>query len=142
MAAFKGLGSTRIVPLVGAPLWAAQRVCEQHGNERFAFPKYNSRNTTNANSASAGLNKWIKTYAPAGCKMHGFYHSMRGRLRAVGRPADIVDQIGGWKTDGVGHSYGTGYPLEVLGKSMGAAAPCIPLAPSKDRAGTKQRLNI
>jgi hypothetical protein len=27
---------------------------------------------------------------------------------------DIVDQIGGWQTEGVGHSYGNGYPLDVL----------------------------
>ena len=28
--------------------------------------------------------------------------------------SDIVDAIGGWKTSGVGHGYGNGYPLEVL----------------------------
>ena len=35
---------------------------------------------------------------------------------AVECPSDIVDAIGGWKTSGVGHGYGNGYPLEVLGK--------------------------
>jgi hypothetical protein len=54
--------------------------------------------------------------------MHSFRHSMRDRLRAVECPADIVDQIGGWQTDGVGQSYGKGYPLEVLAKWMGAVA--------------------
>jgi len=29
-------------------------------------------------------------------------------------PSDIVDQIGGWTTDGVGQGYGAGYPIEVL----------------------------
>ncbi len=52
--------------------------------------------------------------------MHGFRHSMGDRLRAVECPADIVDQIGGWQTDGVGHGYGNGYPLEVVGKWMRA----------------------
>ena len=33
-------------------------------------------------------------------------------------PSDIVDAIGGWKTSGVGHGYGNGYPLEVLGNWM------------------------
>ena len=28
----------------------------------------------------------------------------------------FVDAIGGWKTSGVGHGYGSGYPLEVLEK--------------------------
>ena len=46
---------------------------------------------------------------------------MRDRLRAIECPADIVDQIGGWQTEGVGHGYGTGYPLEVLVKWMKAA---------------------
>ena len=31
-------------------------------------------------------------------------------------PSDTVDAIGGWKTSGVGHGYGSCYPLEVLGK--------------------------
>ena len=46
--------------------------------------------------------------------MHSFRHSMRDRLRAVQCPADITDQIGGWRTDGVGQGYGSGYPLHVL----------------------------
>jgi hypothetical protein len=39
-------------------------------------------------------------------------------LRAVECPSDIVDAIGGWKTNGVGHGYGNGYPLDVLEKWM------------------------
>ena len=31
---------------------------------------------------------------------------------------DIVDAIGGWKTSGVGHGYGSGYPLDVLNRWM------------------------
>ena len=34
---------------------------------------------------------------------------MRDRLRAVQCPADMIDQIGGWTTAGVGQSYGEGY---------------------------------
>lgn len=115
-------GSNRKVPLVGAALWAAQRIVASATDSSFAFPRYNKTSTTNANSASAALNKWMKTHAPEGCTMHSFRHSMRDRLRAVECPADIVDQIGGWQTEGVGHGYGNGYPLEVLGKWMKAAA--------------------
>tara|TARA_B110000091_G_C13609766_1_gene388287 strand:- start:385 stop:558 length:174 start_codon:yes stop_codon:yes gene_type:complete len=43
---------------------------------------------------------------------------MRDRLRAVECPADIVDQIGGWATGGVGQGYGSGYGLEVCDKWM------------------------
>ena len=45
-------------------------------------------------------------------------HGLRDRLRAVHCPSDIVNAIGGWKTAGVGHGYGNGYPLEVLEKWM------------------------
>ena len=33
-------------------------------------------------------------------------------------PSDIVAAIGGWKTFGVDHGYGNGYPLEVLERWM------------------------
>ncbi|PWE28382.1 integrase [Maritimibacter sp. 55A14] len=114
----KTAGSARKVPLTGAALWAAQRVHESVTESEFAFPRYNKGQQTNANSASAALNKWMKPYVTEKCTMHSFRHSMRDRLRAVECPADIVDQIGGWQTEGVGHGYGNGYPLEVLAKWM------------------------
>ena len=116
----KTKGSERDVPLEGEARWAAERILDQRTASQFAFPRYNKTETTNANAASAALNKWMKEYVPAGSTMHGFRHSMRDRLRAVECPADIVDQIGGWQTDGVGHGYGSGYPLEVLRKWMKA----------------------
>lgn len=117
----KTSGSSRDIPLAGAALWAAQRIVSEGRDTKFAFPRYNKTGTTNANSASASLNKWIKQHAPEGCTMHSFRHSMRDRLRAVECPSDVVDQIGGWQTEGVGHSYGRGYPLEVLAKWMNTA---------------------
>jgi integrase len=113
--------SKRIVPLVGSAEWAADRIHAQETDSRFAFPRYNTTGTTNGNSASAGLNKWLKAYVPKGATMHGFRHSMRDRLRAVECPSDIVDQIGGWHTDGVGHGYGNGYPIEVLRRWLNTA---------------------
>nr|WP_240482126.1 tyrosine-type recombinase/integrase [Ruegeria marisrubri] len=118
----KTAGSKRLVPLVGSSLWAAQRVVSSANGQKFAFPRYNRSDQTNANSASAALNKWIKSFVPKNCTMHSFRHSMRDRLRAVECPADIVDQIGGWQTEGVGHGYGNGYPLEVLAKWLNTAA--------------------
>lgn len=106
--------SARVVPLTGMSLWAAGRVLEQEDDGRFAFARYNRRNETNANAASAALNKWMKPQVPEQCTMHSFRHSMRDRLRAVECPSDIADQIGGWQSSGVGQSYGRGYPLRVL----------------------------
>ena len=117
----KTASSARLVPLCGEALWAAKRIVATDNNTDFAFPRYNRNPTTAANSASAALNKWLKQYVPVGCTMHSFRHSMRDRLRAVQCPADIVDQIGGWATDGVGQGYGSGYPLEVLQEWMSKA---------------------
>ena len=51
----KTASSSRQVPLVGASLWAAQRI--KDAGFAFAFPKYCSEAKCNANSASAALNK-------------------------------------------------------------------------------------
>lgn len=116
--------SAREVPLIGAALWAAKRIHSAASDQAHAFPRYNRSGQTNANSASAALNKWLKPTVPGRCTMHSFRHSMRDRLRAVECPSDIVDQIGGWRTEGVGHSYGAGYPLHVLHKWMARAVGC------------------
>jgi len=103
--------SSRQIPLVGTSLWAAQQVVKQ--NHQFAFPKYCNETKCNANSASAALNKWLRPRVPDGCVIHSFRHSLRDRLRAVECPADIIDAIGGWTTEGVGHQYGKGHSLPI-----------------------------
>ena len=95
----KTSSSQRKIPLVGMSLWAAKRIKEQ--NTDFAFPKYCRQAKCNSNSASAALNKWLKPRVPIGCVIHSFRHSLRDRLRAVECPADIIDAIGGWTTEGV-----------------------------------------
>ena len=114
----KTKGSERCVPLVGQALWAASRAIEDASGSNFLFPRYNRGSTSNANSASAAINKWLKPRVPEGCVIHSFRHSMRDRLRAVECPSDIIDAIGGWTTTGVGQRYGTGQPLEVKDKWM------------------------
>jgi len=110
--------SQRQIPLVGASLWAAQRIKADTNNSPYAFSRYTSSKGTNANSASAALNKWLKSRVPEGCVVHSFRHSLRDRLRAVQCPSDMIDQIGGWTTKGIGHAYGKGYGLEILAKWM------------------------
>ena len=92
-------------------------------SSQFAFPNYNDGQRTNANSDSAALNKWLKGKIGEGYTTHSFRHSMRDRLRAVECPSDVIDQIGGWLTQGVGNSYGEGYPVNILAKQMAEA--CI-----------------
>ena len=103
----KTKSSARHIPLVGTSLWAAQRL-QQHDSS-YAFPRYCDGQTCNANSASAALNKWLKPRANEDAVVHSLRHSMRDRLRAVECPSDMIDQIGGWATAGVGQAYGEGY---------------------------------
>ena len=112
----KTKGSERLVPLVGASLWAAKRL--QLNDSSYAFPRYCDGKTCNANSASAALNKWLKPRVNEDAVVHSLRHSMRDRLRAVECPSDIIDQIGGWSSSSVGLSYGKGYELPVLAKWM------------------------
>ena len=53
----KTASSQRKIPLLRGSLWAAQKLLETLWHSPIAFPRYNKRSTTNANSASAALNK-------------------------------------------------------------------------------------
>lgn len=68
----KTKGSERVVPLVGASEWAARRILDTREEGEFAFPRYNRTGSTNSNSASAALNKWLKPMVPDGASMHSF----------------------------------------------------------------------
>ena len=115
----KTSSSERVVPLVGNALWARDRILSVKTDSKFAFPGYCDLSGNRSDTASATLNKWIKTNFVTDATIHGFRHSLRDRLRSVQCPSDIIDQIGGWQTPGVGSSYGKGYPLGVLHDWMG-----------------------
>ena len=113
----KTKGSERIVPLAGEALWAT-RQAQSATQSQFLFPRYCNEKGCKSNSASAALNKWLSSRVPYGCVVHSFRHSIRDRLRAVECPHDIMDRLGGWSVGGIGESYGTGYPVDVLFKWM------------------------
>ena len=115
----KTTSSARVIPLVGSSKWAAEQILALPDDNKFAFPRYNDGVKTNANSASAALNKWLKGKIGNNYTVHSFRHSVRDRLRAVECPSDIIDQIGGWLTHGVGNSYGRGYQINILAKWFG-----------------------
>jgi len=118
--------------LVGAALWGARRAASNtqstfpfprynkadltNNNSEFAFSSYNDGQRTNSNSASAALNKWLKGKIGLSYTIHSFRHSMRDRLRAVECPSNIIDQISGWLTYGVGNAYGSGFKITALYK--------------------------
>ena len=107
----KTKGSERILPLVGASLWAANRAVEASKHSPYLFPRYCNDKECKANSASAALNKWLKQTIGDGYVIHSFRHSMRDRLRAVNCPSEMIDQIGGWSKRSVGEGYGEGYSV-------------------------------
>ena len=109
--------SERVIPLVGASLWAARRI-KENTTSRFCFSRYCSEDNCNSNSASAAINKWIKTIVGSEGVIHGLRHGFRDRLRAVEAPVDMIDQLGGWSLRSVGQGYGDGYPLDLLHRWM------------------------
>jgi integrase len=124
MRRLKTKQSARDVPLVGLALWAAQRAMATPGP--FLFPVFQPKDTSkqlNPSGASAALNKWLQEngLAREGQGLHSLRHTMRDRLREVMTPSDLIDQIGGWKTSGVGESYGKGYSLAKKQEYMLAA---------------------
>ena len=76
----------RLIPLVGSAKWAAEQILDQTSENTFAFATYNYKQRTNANSASASLNKWLKGRIGQPFSIHSFRHSMRDRFREVNCP--------------------------------------------------------
>ena len=66
----KTVGSEREVPLIGISLWAARRIKNNGSPFKFAFPRYTNDHFSNANSASAALNKWLKPFVLENCVIH------------------------------------------------------------------------
>ena len=91
METTENLWKPTVIPLVGASLWASQRLSDTVSGQ-FLFSQYVDGTFTNANSASAALNKWMKTFLPNECVVHGMCHALRDRLRSVNAPMDMIDQ--------------------------------------------------
>lgn len=109
----KTVSSERSIPLIGLSLWAAKEI-KKSQNDLYCFPRYTSERGCNANSASAAINKWLKTVSGSSSVIHSLRHSFRDRLRAVETPTDMIDQLGGWSLKSIGQGYGNGYKIELL----------------------------
>jgi integrase len=109
--------SERTIPLTGISLWAAKQI-KQNISEGYCFPRYVINHECKSNSASATVNKWIKSVGSKNNVIHGLRHSFRDRLREVEAPLDMVEQMGGWSLKSVGQTYGNGYNLELTQKYL------------------------
>lgn len=122
----KNAGSARKVPLVGASLWAAQRVkAKAIKGQLFAFPRYTAASECKATHASNTLVSWVRRL-PLNHTVHELRHTMADRLRAVQCPKDIRYAIDGHAAQDVGDTYGTGYGLQVKAEWLAKVALSLP----------------
>ncbi len=119
-------GESRTIPLVGAALWAAQRITqwrEDHPRHKLAnhpmvFPRYcdgqPSELGTVGTAPSATLNKWLRGLPgmPAGATTYSTRHAIEDRLRQSGCPTPISDSMTGHGATNVRDEYGRGWTLE------------------------------
>lgn len=120
--------SVRKVPLTPRALEAIKAAHALSDGSKFLFPQYTTADKCNVNSASATLNKWIRTrdgLQDSGLTCHSLRHSMKDLLRTVQCPDSVQDQILGHTTPGVGARYGQGYPLNLLAQWVNRAVEAV-----------------
>jgi len=104
--------SNRVVPLLPFAFEAISKQAKEARGD-YLFPSYASDKGTNADAASATLNKWAKKHV-YGKTMHCFRHALRDLLRAVMCPESVAKEIGGWSSShDVSVQYGQGYPVKL-----------------------------
>lgn len=128
----KTKSSKRLIPLIGASLWAANQLV-QNQSTTHCFPRYSSYERTNSNSASAAINKWLKSIVGNEFVIHGLRHSFRDRLRDENVPTEVIDQLGGWSLQTIGQQYGNGFNLSQLHKNIKRISLELPILQSGSR---------
>ena len=87
----------RNVPLVGVSLWAAYKIVESAKRRQYyAFPRYTNDSQCNVNSASAAINKWIRSLG-IDKTTYDLQYTMKDRLKEVGVPESVQDFIVGYE---------------------------------------------
>ena len=118
----KTKSSQRFVPLVGVALKAVMDALDSAETE-WLFPNYIDveQAKTKNTSASKAVNKRIKVvlgeHAPT---CHSFRHTMQTRLRNVGCPRDIRDELGGWSRT-ISDQYGSPADIDAKAKYLKAS---------------------
>lgn len=115
----KTRNSSRELPLVGASLWAAQRIhAEARAGQLYAFPRYTKQReggtvTCSSASASATLVKWLRSQGVEGGVNHELRHTMNDRLREVRCPKEKQQSILGHGGKDTNDGYGRGHSLSL-----------------------------
>ena len=102
---FKSVSRNRNLPLAGISLWAAYRIVESAKRKQvYAFPRYTNENQCKVNSASATINKWMRSIG-INKTTHDLQHTMRVKLESIGVPRSIQDFVSGYeRMDKAGNS--------------------------------------
>lgn len=115
----KTKASTRLVPLVGIALWAAQEQRKVNSTGRWFFPIYASdEDGIKSNSADVTLNNYTRNSTGADLTCHCLRHTMADRIREITTEEAILLAIGGWGRRTVSRSYGKGFMVEKLAPIM------------------------
>lgn len=116
----KTANSERKVPLLPQLKEAIERQLERIGSQQLAlFPKYNNLSLEPAaDSASAALNKWIRSSVGGSKTCHSFRHSVQDLLREAEVPEDVREELLGWGRQKHADSYGDGRSLALKLKYM------------------------
>lgn len=104
----------RNIPLVGVSLWAAYKIVESAKRRQFyAFPRYNNGNQCKVNSASATLNKWMRSLG-IDKTTYDLQRTMRDRLKKAGAPKSVQDLVGGYLNRSKINNFSMAYRLDQL----------------------------
>jgi integrase len=93
----------------------------KHMPKKITGPLFTGR----PNAASTRLAKWLRSTGitdPNKTAAHSYRHRMQDRLRAVGCPSDLREEILGHERKTVAAGYGQGSPVAVLRKWLDKAA--------------------
>ncbi len=114
----KTKNSARVIPLIGLALDTIQ---ELDLSQEWLFPKYldQDKNNFKGDSASAAMNKRIRSILnnKQSPTSHSFRHTMQTRLRNVECPADIREEICGWKSS-ISKNYGSPTDIKIKANYM------------------------
>ena len=115
----KTKSSERLIPLVGASLSSMQYLLPMCINE-YVFPRYigKENNKLKNDNASAACKKRLISLLGTNCPTsHSFRHTMNTRLRNVGCPKDMRNEMLGWARD-ISDNYGSPTDLQIKKKFL------------------------
>lgn len=116
----KNRNSEREIPLSGIALEAAHRTRPRLTpmGGIMVFPDLMNRKKVLSANVGALLRRRLAKMGYGNLIIHSFRHTFRFRMRELGAPSYIADQLGGWSPRTVGERYGAGVGLEILADWM------------------------